>query len=130
MIGGGETFATASFFDDTPDGHVRRRHLYHTDPERYYRMRYEQARVEHERLLYDRNLRNEEELRSVEHVRLFQATSTITVNPTLWTKVKIFGTRVKLFFKECFQQEPVGLIFATLLMCVILFIGIMKLFGA
>jgi len=65
-----------------------------------------------------------------EQIRLFQATTTITVNPTLWTKIKIFGTRVKLFFKECFQQEPIGLIFVTLLMCVISFIGIMKLFGA
>jgi hypothetical protein len=37
-----------------------------------------------------------------ERIRLFQATTTVTVNPTLWTKVKIFGTKVKLFFKEFF----------------------------
>jgi hypothetical protein len=65
-----------------------------------------------------------------ERIRLFQATTTITVNPTLWTKVKIFGTRVKLFFKECFRQEPIGLIFVTLLSCLITFVGIAKLFGA
>jgi hypothetical protein len=70
-------------------------------------------------------------IRQIENqqLRLFQATTTVTVNPTPWTKVKIFGTRVKLFFKECFQQEPIGLIFVTLLMCLITFIGIMKLFG-
>jgi hypothetical protein len=62
--------------------------------------------------------------------RLYQTTRVTTINPTPWTKVKIFGTRVKLFFKECFRQEPIGLIFVTLLMCVISFIGIMKLFGA
>jgi hypothetical protein len=37
-----------------------------------------------------------------ERIRLFQATTTVTVNPTLWTKVKVFGTKVKLFFKEFF----------------------------
>jgi hypothetical protein len=63
-------------------------------------------------------------------IRLFQATTTVTVNPTPWTKVKIFGTRVKLFFKECFRQEPIGLIFVTLLTTIITFIGIAKLFGA
>jgi hypothetical protein len=94
-----------------------------------------------EMIRQDRLIRRERELisreRMVEHsrqtdeqIRLFQATTTITVNPSPWTKVKIFGTRVKLFIKECFQQEPIGLIFVTLLMCVISFIGIMKLFGA
>lgn len=138
---GGETFATASFFDDTPDGHVRRRHLYHTDPERYYRMRYEQNQLEQERLLYDRNLRREQELISRERVlqgirehdeqiRLFQTTTTITVNPTLWTKVKIFGTGVKLVLKETWKSDPVGVIVVSCLISVIMFIGIMKLFGA
>lgn len=64
------------------------------------------------------------------HLSLFGATSTITVKPTFWTKVKMFGTKVKLFFKECFKQEPLGLIVATLLMCLVSLIGIMKLFGA
>jgi len=131
MIGGGEIFATASLNDDTPDGYLRRRHLYHTNRELYYRMQHEQNHsIEQERLLYDRNLRNEEELRSVEHVRLFQATSTITVNPTLWAKVKIFGTGVKLALKATWRSEPIGVIYMTLLGCLITFIGIMKLFGA
>jgi len=65
-----------------------------------------------------------------EQIRLFQATTTITVNPTLWTKVKMFGTGVKLVLKETWRSSPFGLIYITLLMCLITFIGIMKLFGA
>jgi hypothetical protein len=65
-----------------------------------------------------------------EQIRLFQATTTVTVNPTLWTKVKIFGTQVKLFFKECWRYEPIGLIVVGLLSSIITFIGIAKLFGA
>jgi hypothetical protein len=33
----GETFATASLNDDTPEGHMGRRMLYHTDPMEYQR---------------------------------------------------------------------------------------------
>ena len=80
---------------------------------------------ESERLRIERINRIEEQ-----QLRLFQATTTITVNPTLWTKIKIFGTQVKLFFKECWQYEPIGLIFVTILFCLVSFIGIMKLFGA
>lgn len=65
-----------------------------------------------------------------QQLRLFQATTTITVNPTLWTKVKIFGTGIKLALKSTWKSEPIGVIYMTLLMCVISFIGIMKLFGA
>jgi hypothetical protein len=64
------------------------------------------------------------------HLNLFQATTTVTVNPTLWTKVKIFGTGVKLALKATWKSEPIGVIYMTLLMCLITFIGIMKLFGA
>jgi len=63
-------------------------------------------------------------------IRLFQATTTITVNPTLWTKIKIFGTGVKLLLKATWKSDPMGLIVITLLSCVVTFIGIMKLFGA
>ena len=96
---------------------------------------YQQNRIQEETRLPELEMNFErisQSIRQIENqqLRLFQATTTVTVNPTPWTKVKIFGTRVKLFFKECFQQEPIGLIFVTLLMCVISFIGIMKLFGA
>ena len=65
-----------------------------------------------------------------QQLRLFQATTTITVNPTLWTKIKIFGTGVKLVLKETWKSDPVGVIVVSCLMSVITFIGIMKLFGA
>lgn len=96
---------------------------------------YQQNRIQEETRLVEQETMRERISQSINQIeeqqlRLFQATTTITVNPTLWTKVKIFGTRVKLFFKECFQHEPVGLIVATLLMCLVSFIGIMKLFGA
>jgi hypothetical protein len=63
-------------------------------------------------------------------IRLFQATTTVTVNPTLWTKVKIFGTRVKLVLIETWKLEPIGVVVMTLLVSVVTFIGIAKLFGA
>jgi hypothetical protein len=62
-------------------------------------------------------------------IRLFQATTTVTVNPTLWTKVKIFGTRVKLVLIETWKLEPIGVVVMTLLVSVVTFIGVMKLFG-
>jgi len=64
-----------------------------------------------------------------EQIRLFQATTTITVNPTLWTKIKIFGTGVKLVLKATWNSDPIGVIVVTLLSSVVIFIGIMKLFG-
>lgn len=61
---------------------------------------------------------------------LYRATTTITVNPTLWTKIKIFGTGVKLVLKSTWKSDPMGIIVMTLLSSVLTFIGIMKLFGA
>ena len=63
-------------------------------------------------------------------IRLFQATTTVSVNPTPWTKVKIFGTRVKLVLIETWKLEPIGVVVMTLLVSVVTFIGVMKLFGA
>lgn len=140
----GVTYATASIYNPN---------TYWT-PEESERLRIERMRISQDlrndtlltydqnRIEVDRRLRREQELMSRERVlqgirefeerqlRLFQATTTITVNPTLWTKIKIFGTQVKLFFKECWRYEPIGLIFVTILFCLVSFIGIMKLFGA
>ena len=96
--------------------------------------------IEHQQPILDSN--NEMERYFAEHIsqrlntienqqlRLFQATSTITVNPTLWTKIKIFGTGVKLVLKETWKSDPMGVIVMTCLVSVVTFIGIMKLFGA
>jgi hypothetical protein len=151
----GQTYATASLYYPRLDSNNEMERYYdehfrsptygsHMEMIRQNR-RFEQmrnhGRISHEQYMMNRDMLIEQErirrLGMINHsretdeqIRLFQATTTITVNPSPWTKVKIFGTRVKLFFKECFQQEPIGLIFVTLLMCVISFIGIMKLFGA
>ena len=138
----GQTYATASIYNPntlwTPEESERQR------IERMERARYFESPTygDHmEMIRQDRRIRREQELRSrermVEHsrqtdeqIRLFQATTTITVNPTLWTKVKIFGTGVKLALKATWKSEPIGVIYMTLLMCLITFIGIMKIFGA
>jgi hypothetical protein len=99
------------------------------------------GRISHEQYMMNRDMLIEQErirrLGMINHsretderIRLFQATTTITVNPTLWTKVKIFGTGVKLVLKETWKSDPMGVIVITLLSSVVTFIGIAKLFGA
>jgi len=99
------------------------------------------GRISHEQYMRNRDMLIEQErirrLGMINHsretdnqIRLFQATTTITVNPTLWTKVKIFGTRVKLVLIETWKLEPIGVVVMTLLVSVVTFIGIAKLFGA
>ena len=100
-----------------------------------------QGRMSHEQYLSNRDMLIEQErIRRLEminhqretdnHIRLFQATRVTTVNPPFKTKVKIFGTQVKLFFKEVWNYDPIGLVVVTLLASIVTFIGIMKLFGA
>jgi hypothetical protein len=113
----GQTYATASIHN--PNGirvEVNANPLSNNEMERYYAEHFQRV----ERL--DRDVD--------EQIRLFQATTTITVNPTLWTKVKIFGTRVKLVLIETWKLEPIGVVVMTLLVSVVTFIGVMKLFGA
>jgi hypothetical protein len=138
----GQTYATASIFN--PNTYWTSEEIERERAARMERARYFENPTygtHMEMIRQDRRIRREQELisreRMVEHsrqtdeqIRLFQATTTITVNPTLRTKVKIFGTQVKLFFKECWRYEPIGLIVVTFLSSVLIFIGIAKLFGA
>jgi hypothetical protein len=121
----GETYATASIYN--PNGirmEVNANPLSNNEMERWMQD-YEGRRIDTER-----RLRLSEEFRiETEQLRLFQATTTITVNPTLWTKVKIFGTGIKLVLTETWKSDPMGVIVMTLLTSVVTFIGIMKLFG-
>jgi hypothetical protein len=113
----GQTYATASLYN--PNGirvDVNANPLSNNEMERYYAEHFQRV----ERLDRDVN----------EQIRLFQATTVTTVNPTLWTKVKIFGTRVKLVLIETWKLEPIGVVVITLLTTIITFIGIAKLFGA
>jgi len=131
----GETYATASFYDP--------RTL--TDEERLTqinrRIRIDeqfrnQGIITQEQYNLNRDMFAEHErerrqrIDNDNQIRLFQATTTVTVNPTLWTKIKIFGTRVKLVLIETWKLEPIGVVVMTLLVSVVTFIGIAKLFGA
>ena len=113
----GQTYATASLYN--PNGirvDVNANPLSNNEMDRYYAEHFQRV----ERLDRDVN----------EQIRLFQATTTVSVNPTPWTKVKIFGTRVKLVLIETWKLEPIGVVVMTLLVSVVTFIGIAKLFGA
>ena len=99
------------------------------------------GRISHEQYMLNRDMMIEQErirrLAIVNHsretdnrIRLYQATRVTTVNPTFKTKVKIFGTQVKLLFSETWRSDPIGVVVVTLLASIVTFIGIMKLFGA
>jgi hypothetical protein len=133
------TYATASIYNPntywTPEESERiRTERMRISNEFYGIISHEQYMLNRDRLIEEERLRTERLIQhsreTDEQIRLFQATSTITVNPTLWTKVKIFGTGVKLVLKETWKSDPIGVIVVTILLCVISFIGIMKLFGA
>jgi hypothetical protein len=127
----GETYATASLYYPRLDSN--------NEMERYYAEHFQT--ITHEQYNLNRDMLIEQErirrLGMINHsretdnqIRLFQATTTVTVNPTLWTKVKIFGTGVKLVLKSTWKSDPIGVIVITLLSSVVTFIGIAKLFGA
>lgn len=99
------------------------------------------GRISHEQYMLNRDMMIEQErirrLAMVNHsretdnqIRLFQSTTVTTVNPTFKTKVKIFGTQVKLLFSETWRSDPIGVVVVTLLASIVTFIGIAKLFGA
>jgi hypothetical protein len=129
----GETYATASLNDDTPEGHMGRRRIYHT--REMYQRPIENEVITQQQWNLNRDAAAEQGERlhrdlNDNPIRLFQTTTTITVNPTLWTKVKIFGTRVKLVLIETWKLEPIGVVVMSILATLVTFIGIMKLFGA
>jgi hypothetical protein len=138
----GQTYTTASIYN--PNTYWTSEEIERERAARMERARYFESPTygtHMEMIRQERRIRREQELisreRMVEHsrqtdeqIRLFQATTTVTVNPTLWTKVKIFGTRVKLVLIETWKLEPIGVVVMTLLVSVVTFIGIAKLFGA
>jgi hypothetical protein len=136
----GQTYATASLYYPRLDSN-NEMERWHAERDRRDEDFHNAGIITHEQYMRNRDMLIEQErirrLGMINHsretderIRLFQATTTITVNPTLWTKVKIFGTGVKLSLKATWKSEPIGVIYMTLLMCLITFIGIMKLFGA
>jgi len=126
----GETYATSSLNDDTPEGHMGRRRLYHT--REMYQRPIEDEVITQQQWNLNRDAAAEQGERlhrdlNDNPLRLFQSTRTVTVNPTLWTKVKIFGTRVKLVLIESWRFEPIGVVVVSILLTMVTIIGIAKI---
>ena len=90
------------------------------------------GRISHEQYMLNRDMMIEQErirrLTMVNHsretdnqIRLYQATRVTTVNPKWWMKIKIV-------FQETWLSDPIGVVVMTLLVSVVTFIGIAKLF--
>ena len=121
------TRATASFNADTPDGHVYRRRLYHTDRELYDRLRNPPNNNEMERYFYDRELRpdiTEERISEITRringgersIPFFTGESrATTVNPKWWMKIKMFFQKLFLYSDQIF---PI-IIFSTLITVIV-----------
>ena len=119
----GETYATASLNDDTPEGHMGRRRLYHTREmyqrpiedevitQQQYNLNRDAAAEQGERLHRDLN---------DNPIRLFQSTRVTTVNPKFWTKVKIV-------LQESWRLEPIGVVVVSILLTMVTIIGIAKI---
>ena len=135
-----QTYATASLYNpntiryEDRSEQINRRIELDEELRNHGRISNEQYMLSRDRLLAEERTRRE---RMVEHVRrtdndirLFNTTTVTTVNPTFKTKIKIFGTQVKLFFKEVWNSDPIGLVVVSLLTTLVSFIGIAKLFGA
>jgi hypothetical protein len=118
----GETHVTASFNDDTPEGHMSRRALYHTNPDLYGRLR--QSNNEMEQYFIERGFHQEDltEQRDLNDnpIRLFQTTTVTTVNPKWWMKVKIV-------LQESWRFEPIGVVVVSILLTMVTIIGIAKI---
>jgi hypothetical protein len=134
--------ATASFNDDTPEGHMSRRVLYHTDRNLYDRLRDPNNEMElyfHERGFretprgrFGTPERHQDILRRINEqrdlndnpIRLFQTTSVTTINPKWWMKIK-------MFFQEAnFNGEIVGIIFIAGSLTIAAILTISKLLNA
>ncbi len=85
-------------------------------------MRNRDMMIEQERIRRLQMINNSRDLND-NPIRLFQATTVTTVNPKWWMKIKIA-------FQETWLSDPVGVVVMTLLVSVVTFIGVMKLFGA
>jgi hypothetical protein len=136
-----ETRATASFNDDTPEGHMNRRRLYHTDINQYERLRH--PNNEMEQYFSERGFRetprgqlgtperHQDILRRISEqrdlndnpIRLFQTTTVTKVNPKWWMKIKIV-------LQESWLYDPIGVVVVSALATIVTIIGIAKLLNA
>ena len=108
----GETYATASLYNDTPEGYINvRREIPRGrlgTPER------------HQDILRRLQMTNDSRDLNDNPIRLFQATTVTTVNPKFWTKVKIV-------LQETWRLEPIGVVVVSILLTMVTIIGIAKI---
>lgn len=122
----GQTYATASLYYPRLDSNnemerwFAERDLQTITHEQY--MRNRDMMIEQERIRRLQMINNSRDLND-NPIRLFQPTTVTTVNPKWWMKIKIA-------FQETWLSDPVGVVVMTLLVSVVTFIGVMKLFGA
>lgn len=129
----GQTYATASLYNPNTiryeDRSVQISRRIQLDEE----LR-NHGRISHEQYMRNRDIMIEQErirrLEMVNHsretdnqIRLYQATRVTTVNPKWWMKIKIA-------FQETWLSDPIGVVVMTLLVSLVTFIGIAKLFGS
>jgi hypothetical protein len=137
----GQTYATASLYNpNTLRVEVNANPLSNNEMERWYAERdlqtvsQEQYNLNRDMLATEQSVRFAQqrresrmlELREIEENAnrvFFPRTTVTTVNPKWWMKIKIA-------FQETWSSDPIGVIVQTLLVSVVTFIGIMKLFGA
>jgi hypothetical protein len=117
------TRATASFNDDTPEGHMGRRRQYHT--REMYQRPIENEVITQQQWNLNRDAAAEQGERlhrdlNDNPIRLFQATRVTTVNPKFWTKVKIV-------LQESWRFEPIGVVVVSILLTMVTIIGIAKI---
>ena len=125
----GETYATASIFDpatywtseEIEIERIRRMQLANEFDGRI-RMSQEQYNLNRDMFAQHEIVRRQR-IDSDNQIRLYQATRVTTVNPKWWMKIKIV-------LQETWLSDPVGMVVMTLLVSVVTFIGILKLFGA
>ena len=137
-----ETYSTASFYADTPEGHYARRRLYHTDRNLYGRLRNPLNNNEMERYFYDRELRRETTqptLHQEEGIRVinggniqndnhsntdyvpfsFGTTRVTRVNPKWWMKIKMFFQKISLYSDQIFPITIFSILITVIVSAVI-----------
>ena len=128
----GETYATASFYDprtltdEERLTQINRRIRIDEQFRNQQIMTQEQYNLNrdmfaHQEIVRRRRIDNDEQ------IRLFQATRVTTVNPTLWTRVKMFGAAVKLILIESWREDPIVVFVVSILSTLVTIIGIAKI---
>jgi hypothetical protein len=125
----GETYITASFNDDTPEGHMGRRRLYHTNLPEYERQReiYRRLNMSNEEILRLRYESIESELiNETNYIPFFTGGPRATrVNPKWWMKVKMFFQNLLLY-----SDQVVGIAVIATIITFIVILVISKLLNA